>query len=87
MEERNKIIVGALKECGSRSSIEEIFNLHDISGKEERVGLLNECMGNPQTFFSQEHVSENDRYELTIQMFLTKSWKLRAYYERMGIGV
>jgi hypothetical protein len=86
-EEKDKIIVGALKECGSRESIENIFNLFGIDDKSGRVGRLNDCMGNPQTFFSSDKISIEDEYELTIQMFLTGSWKLSEYYERLGIGV
>jgi hypothetical protein len=86
-EEKDKIIVGALKECSSRESIENIFNLFGIDDKSGRVGRLNDCMGNPQTFFSSDNISVDDKYELTIQMFLTGSWKLSEYYERLGIGV
>ena len=87
MEERDKIVVGALRECGSRESIEDTFKLFGIGGKTERIDKLNDCMGNPQTFFSSDNVSLDDKYELTIQMFLTESWKLSEYYKRLGIGV
>jgi hypothetical protein len=42
-------------------------------------------MGDPQTFFSSGKVSLEDTYELTIQMFLTMSWKLNEIYDRMGL--
>jgi len=51
-----------------------------------RIVKLNDSMGNPQTFFSSDKISVDDEYELTIQMFLTGSWKLSEYYERLGIG-
>ena len=87
MEERDKIIVGALKECGSEESIEEIFRLHQVLDTKERIEKLNECMGNPQTFFSSDELSNDQKYDLTIRMFLTKSWKLAEYYNRMGVRV
>ena len=87
MEERKKIVVGALKECSSRDSIEDTFKLFSIDDKTERIDRLNVCMGSPQTFFSSDKISVEEKYELTIQMFLTKSWKLSEYYERLGIGV
>jgi len=86
-EEKDKIIVGALKECSSRESIENVFNLFKIDDKADRISRLNDCMGNPQTFFSSDKISIEDEYELTIQMFLTGSWKLSEYYRRLGIGV
>jgi hypothetical protein len=87
MEERDNIIVGALKECGSKESIEHTFSLFEITDRVEQINKLNACMGNPQTFFSTGNVSIEDKYELTIQMFLTESWKLSKYYEQLGIGV
>jgi len=86
-EEKDKIIVGALKECGSKESIENVFNLFGINDKADRISRLNDCMGNPQTFFSSDNISVEEKYELTIQMFLTGSWKLSEYYKRLGIGV
>lgn len=43
-------------------------------------------MGNPETFFSAQSLSIDDKYELTIQMFLTMSWKLSKYYKRIGVS-
>ncbi|GHV80609.1 hypothetical protein AGMMS49944_24000 [Spirochaetia bacterium] len=86
MAERDKIVIGALKECTSRETVEETFKLYQIADKAERVEKLNDCMGNPQTFFSSDKISPEDTYELTLQMFLTMSWKLNEIYDRMGIG-
>jgi len=86
-EERDNIVIGALKGCSSRESIEDIFTLFKIDDKTVRIDKLNDSMGNPQTFFSSNKISVDDEYELTIQMFLTGSWKLSEYYERLGIGV
>ena len=86
-EERNNIVVGALKGCSSRESIENTFRLYQIDEKTERINKLNNCMGDPQTFFSSDKVSTDDKYELTIQMFLTGSWKLAELYDRMGVGI
>jgi hypothetical protein len=87
MKERDKIIIGALKECTSRKTIEDTFKLYEIGDISERTDKLNECMGSPQTFFSSEKVSPEEIYELTIQMFLTMSWKLNEIYDRIGVGV
>jgi hypothetical protein len=85
MEERDKIVIGALKECTTRVSIDDTFDRFNITDTQERIDKLNRCMGNPQTFFSSGKVSLKETYELTIQMFLTMSWKLNEIYDRMGL--
>jgi hypothetical protein len=86
MQERDKIVIGALKECTTRASIEDTFKRYDIADIQERIDKLNGCMRNPQTFFSSDKVPPEDTYELTIQMFLTMSWKLNEIYDRMGLA-
>jgi hypothetical protein len=85
MEERDKIVVGALKACTTRESIEDTFKRYDVTDTQEKIDKLNRCMGDPQTFFSSGKVSLEEAYELTIQMFLTMSWKLNEIYDRMGL--
>jgi hypothetical protein len=87
MGERDKIVAGALKACESKEMLEDTFSRYSISDTVERINRLNECMGNPETFFSSDKLSNKEKYELTIQMFLTKSWKLNEYYDRMGVGI
>jgi hypothetical protein len=84
MEERDKIIIGALKECTSRETIEDTFRRFQLTDLQEQIDRLNDCMGNPETFFSSEEVSLKNKYELTIQMFLTMSWKLNEIYDRLA---
>lgn len=83
-EDRN-IIVGALRACSSKNALENVFIKFDIGEKslEERIELLFEAMGNPQMFFSIGEPSPKQRYELTIQMFLSMSWK----YSLMRKGI
>jgi hypothetical protein len=86
MQERDKIIIGALKECTTRASLEDTFTLYEVTDMQERIDKLNRCMGNPRTFFSSGKVSLEETYELTIQMFLTMSWKLNEIYDRIGLA-
>jgi hypothetical protein len=83
VKERGSVIIGALKECLSRQSVEETFDLYGITGVQERIDKLNRCMGSPQTFFTPVDPSLEDRYECTIQIFLTRAWKLNELYERI----
>jgi hypothetical protein len=85
MNERDKIVIGALKACTTRESIEDTFERYNITNTQEKIDKLNQCMGDPQTFFSSGKVSLEETYELTIQMFLTMSWKLNELYDRMGL--
>jgi hypothetical protein len=87
MKERDKIVIGALKECTARESIEDTFGRYEITDTWERIDKLNQCMGDPQTFFSSGRVFLEETYELTIQMFLTMFWKLNEIYDRIGLGI
>ena len=76
-EEDRNIVVGALRACSNKKALENVFIKFDIGTAflEERRELLLEAMGNPQMFFSIGEPSLEQRYELTIQMFLSMSWK------------
>jgi hypothetical protein len=84
MSDFDEIMVGALEKCKSRESIEDVFNRFQVTGSEDKMKRLTETMGNPQTFFGSQSLSIEDKYELTVQMFLTMSWKLSEYYKRIG---
>ena len=84
---KEKIVAGALRECESKEAIEDVFNRFVIDDRGNRIDRLNDCMGNPQTFFTSGEISLDDKCELTVQMFLTGSWKLAEYYDRLNIGV
>ena len=83
-EDKDNILIWALKGCSSRASVEETLTLYKVKDKAERIDRLNDCMGNPQTFFSSD-INTDDKYELTIQMFLSGSWKLSEIYDRLGV--
>jgi len=57
----------------------------DFLEAEEIVACLNECMYNPERFFSGGGVSIEDDLEMTKQIFLTGTWRLNEFYDRMGI--
>lgn len=76
-KEDKNIVVAALRACSNKKALENVFIKFDIGAAflEERRELLLEAMGNPQMFFSIGEPSLEQRYELTIQMFLSMSWK------------
>jgi hypothetical protein len=83
-QELDKIITGALKECTTRESIEDTFKRYGIADTQDQIDKLNHAMGNPQTFFTPDDVSLEDTLELTIQMFLTMSWRVNEIYDKIG---
>jgi len=77
-------IVGSLKECASKKLVEETFTLHKVTEESKKIGYLNLCMGNPETFYAKGGIELKEKYEVTLQMFLAGTWKLNALYEKLG---
>lgn len=75
--ENQKIVAGALRECTKREQVDDVFLRFEIDSLQDKIDCLNECMGNPKTFFSAgADASLETIYELTIAMFLTGAWKV-----------
>ncbi|MCL1910628.1 MAG: hypothetical protein FWG13_00270 [Leptospirales bacterium] len=84
---KNKeIAIAAIRECKTRLDLDNVLDLFRITGMQETIDFLNVCMYNPQTFFSSEPITIEDEFEFTKQIFLTGTWRLNEYYDRMGIG-
>lgn len=86
-EEKTKpVLISALAACTTRDLLDDTFFRYNANDLEFCIECMNECMGNPKTFFSQgEEISVDDRYELTVQMFLIGAWKTaRINSERNG---
>lgn len=82
----DKVVVGALREARDKKNIDNIFSRFDITTIEDKTLYLIEAMHNPRLFFSNgEDIPLKQKYELTLQMFLTFSWKLYNYYEILGL--
>ncbi|MGP1414417.1 MAG: hypothetical protein ACTTJ6_00590 [Treponema sp.] len=85
--ENKDIIVGALVKCSKREDIELVFGKFGISDEDfiERRNLLLEAMGSPKMFFSVGEPTDKQKYELTVQMFLSMSWKFSAMCRERGL--
>jgi hypothetical protein len=79
--------IAAIRTCRTRDSLDEMFNRFEITGAQNTIDYLNECMYNPQTFFASKPITIEDELEFTKQVFLTGTWRLNDYYDRMGIEV
>ena len=76
-EARNEILIRSLYPCNTEQLLNEVFESRKVEDKEQRIIFMNDCMGNPKTFFSTGgNISLEDRYSITVQMFLSGAWKL-----------
>ncbi len=80
----DKMLLGALKACETREQVEDIFKKFNTDDLRIKIDYLNECMGNPETFFSGDTPDLQSEYITTRAMFLTGEWKLNELYERAG---
>ena len=83
--QNNQVLIGAIRGCSTREDLETTFDLFKVTDYEDRYNVLVEAMYNPQMFFSNGSPAIEQKYELTVEMFLTMEWKLSEMYERMGI--
>jgi hypothetical protein len=77
--------IAAIRTCKTRDSLDDMLEHFEIRDVRESIDCLNECMYSPETFYSQDPITPEDELEFTKQIFLTGTWRLNKYYERMGI--
>ena len=66
-----------LRECKTRSEVNEFFIERGISDTnfEAKNAFLLEVMHNPRVFFSTGKPTDEQKYELILQAFLSGNWK------------
>jgi len=79
--------IAAIRTCKNRKDLDDMLRQFGVTEINEAIVFLNECMYNPQTFASPKKISLEDELEFNKQIFLTGTWRLNDYYERMGIGI
>lgn len=86
MSKKNEdIIINGLRACKSRDDINELFKIHNITETSKKIELLNESMYSPETFYSSGDINEEDKLDLTIEIFLMDDWRLNERYEKAGL--
>jgi hypothetical protein len=83
--ENKEAAIAAIRTCKTGDLLNDMLKRFDLADGQEIINCLNECMYNPRRFFSSEPISLEDELELTKQIFLTGTWRLNEYYERMCI--
>jgi hypothetical protein len=82
--ENREAAVAAIRTCKTREALDEMLAKFEITDGEEIIKCLDECMYSPMKFFSKKISPEVD-LEFTKQIFLTGTWRLNEFYDRMGI--
>jgi hypothetical protein len=77
--------IAAIRTCKTRESLDDMLKRFELTDSQEILTCLNECMYNPRRFFSTGPDTIEDELEFTKQIFLTGTWRLNEYYERMRI--
>ena len=83
--QNESIIINALRACKSRDDINDLFKIHNITKTNKKIELLNESMYSPETFYSSGDINEEDKLDLTIEIFLMNDWRLNERYEKAGL--
>jgi hypothetical protein len=78
--------IAAIRTCKTLDSLNGMLSRFDLMDSQEAIECLNKCMYAPQTFASPKQIPPEDELEFTKQIFLTGTWRLNDYYDRMGIG-
>ena len=84
--ENREAAIAAIRTCKTRESLDSMLGRFEITNVQDIIACLKESMYNPDTFFSSKPVTIEDELEFTKQIFLTGTWRLNTYYDRMGIG-
>jgi hypothetical protein len=79
--------IAAIRACKARDELDDMLSRFDIAAEQDAINCLNEAMYSPEIFFTSKLVDIKDELEFTKQIFLTGTWRLNEYYERMGIAV
>lgn len=77
-------LISSLRVSETKEKVEETFCLFNIANTEEKIAALEEAMYSPRVFYSSgENIKLAHRYELTLGMFLSGSWKLYPVYQQI----
>ena len=79
-----EVLVSALAGCSSRALVEDTFSRFQVTDLSARTQYMNECMGNPKTFFCSGSDNVQKKYEATLQMLIAGHWKLINSYKALN---
>jgi hypothetical protein len=85
--ENQEAAVAAIRTCKTRKDLDDMLERFEIKDTVKAIACLNTCMYTPLTFASPKPIPPEDDLEFAKQIFLTGTWRLNEYYDRMGIGM
>jgi hypothetical protein len=77
--------IAAIRTCKTIDSLNDMLNRFELTDNQEIIEYLNECMYSPVHFFLNKQITPEEELEFTKQIFLTGTWRLNEYYDRMRI--
>lgn len=79
--------VAAIRTCKTQTALDDMLGRFELTDSREIVECLNRCMYDPERYFSANKVTIEEDLALTRQIFLTGTWRLNEFYDRMGISL
>ena len=65
--------------CTEKQEIEVVFDKNNITDYQDRIDLLQKCMGVEETFYTPgQSDTVKDGYDIEIAVFVEGSWRLVA---------
>ena len=56
------------------TKFEEFFDTRNVSSIGKKLEYLRQAMGNPDTMYSSQELTLDDKLDLEIAMFLSRAW-------------
>jgi hypothetical protein len=84
--ENMEAAVAAVRTCATRKALDGMLERFEIKDTQKTIDCLHTCMYKPETFTPPKLLTPEDELEFAKQIFLTGTWRLNKYYDRMGTG-
>ncbi|WP_295153653.1 hypothetical protein [uncultured Brachyspira sp.] len=68
-DELDSKILDELKKCKDKNEVELVFNNNNIDDTDIKTKYLNSLIGNPDTDYSSEYISPEDKYKAKLETF------------------
>ncbi len=77
----NDIVIGALRNCSQEAEVIDVFEKFDIGNAEVKRALIHKAMGDAETFYYGQNLTEDMKLIGDIAMFIDGEWRADELYE------
>jgi len=77
--------VAAIRTCETLETLNAELDRFALTGSQEIIDCLDKCMYSPKSYFVPGEFSLEEKAEFTKRIFLTGTWRLNEFYDRMGL--